>query len=150
MRAFIGQFDRVSLGISLLGGGIGAVWLLAMDLGIALAAFTVLIGSVALIIHHRWIEIGLLMIGIGVVVVVGYWIFGAPPAPPLIVDPVTGAIPVPTEVIAPGMAGLILIGGIGLAVVVGRGISWRRAAGSGSSCGTSAGGRDRSLTRDEA
>lgn len=119
MRAFIGQFDRVSLGISLLGGGIGAVWLLAMDLGIALAAFTVLIGSVALIIHHRWIEIGLLMIGIGLVVVVGYWIFGAPPAPPLIVDPVTGAIPVPTEVIAPGMAGLILIGGVGLAVVVG-------------------------------
>ena len=57
MRAFIGQFDRVSLGISLLGGGIGAVWLLAMDLGIALAAFTILIG------------------GVGLAVVVGAWDF---------------------------------------------------------------------------
>lgn len=118
MRAFIGEFDRLSLGVSLLGAAIGAVWLLAMELGILLASITILVACVALIIHHRWIEIGLLMIAIGLVVVVGYRIFGAPSVPPAVVDPITGATPVPTEAFAPGMAGLILIGGLGLTAVV--------------------------------
>jgi len=56
MRAFIGEFDRLSLGVSLLGSAIGAVWLLAMELGILLASITILVACVALIIHHRWIE----------------------------------------------------------------------------------------------
>ncbi|MDQ4035258.1 MAG: hypothetical protein M3153_04940 [Chloroflexota bacterium] len=118
MRAFIGQFDRLSLGVSVLGAAIGAVWLLAMELGMLLTSITILIACIVLIIRHRWIEIGLLMIAIGLVVVVGYWIFGAPPRPRTVVDPVAEGGPVPTEAFAPGMAGLILMGGLALTAVV--------------------------------
>jgi hypothetical protein len=113
MRAFIGQFDRVSLGIFLLGAAIGAVWLVALDLGMLLVALALLIGSVALIIQHRWIEIGLLMLGIGLVVQVGYGVFGEPPEPPPVFDPNGGwYVPIAAEVYAPGMAGLLLFGGL--------------------------------------
>lgn len=127
MRAFLGQFDRVSLDVFLLGTAIGAVWLVALDLGIMLAGVSLLVGSVALIIHHRWIEIALLMIGIGLVVQLGYWIFGVPPEPPVVIDPDVlegyGA-PIVAEVIAPGMAGLILVGGVVLGAVVGAWDLW--------------------------
>jgi hypothetical protein len=121
MRAFVGQFDRVLLGAFGLGAAIGAVWLVALDLGVALAGVALLIGTVALIIHHRWIEIGLLMIGIGLVIQVGYWMFGAPPAPPVVLDPAVpdGLLAIPAEAFARGMAGLILIGGVLVAVIVG-------------------------------
>ena len=111
MRAFIGQFDRVSLGIFLLGAAIGVVWLVALDLGVLLVALALVIGSVALIIQHRWIEIGLLMVGIGLVVQVGYWVFGVPPEPPVVYVP-DGMPFVAAEVFAPGMAGLLLFGGL--------------------------------------
>ena len=127
MRAFLGQFDRVSLGVFLLGTAIGAVWLVALDLGIVLAGLSLLVGSVALIIHHRWIEIALLMIGIGLVVQVGYGIFGVPPEPPVVIDPdVLGGYgaPVLGEVFAPGMAGLILVGGVLLGVIVSASDLW--------------------------
>ncbi len=119
MRAFIGQFDRVSLGIFLLGAAIDAVWLVALDLGVLLVALVLLIGSVALIIQHRWIEIGLLMVGIGLVVQVGYWIFGEPPEPPFVFDPNGGwHVPIAAEVYAPGMAGLLLFGGLIVTTVI--------------------------------
>ena len=128
MRAFLGQFDRTSLGVFLFGALIGAVWLVALDLGLVLATMALVVGSVALIINHRWIEIALLMIGIGVVVQVGYLIFGVPPEPPIVVSPDAldayfGA-PIMAEVFAPGMAGLILIGGVILGVVVGAWDLW--------------------------
>lgn len=120
MRAFIGQFDRVSLGVLLLGAAIGVVWLVALDLGVLLVGLALLIGSVTLIIHHRWIEIGLLMLGIGLVVQAGYWVFGEPPEPPLVFDPDGGwYMPLATEVYAPGMAGLLLVGGAIFTVVIG-------------------------------
>jgi hypothetical protein len=122
MRAFAGQFDHVSLQVFGLGAAIGAVWLVALDLGMALAGLTLLIGSVALITHHRWIEIALLMIGIGLVVMVGYATLGAPAVPPpAAIDPnMPAAWPlVVAEVFAPGMAGLILVGGVSLGAVVG-------------------------------
>lgn len=126
MRAFAGQFDHVSLQVFGLGAAVGAVWLLALDLGMVLAGLTLLVGSVALITRHRWIEIALLMIGIGLVVMVGYAIVGAPAVPPPaeidlnIPAPNPGAYPsVVAEVFAPGMAGLILAGGVILGAVVG-------------------------------
>ena len=123
MRAFLGQFDRVSLGVFLLGAAIGAVWLVALDLGIVLAGLSLLVGSVVLIVHHRWIEIALLMIGIGLVVQVGYSVFGVPPEPPAVYDPnIMGSIA--AEVFAPGMAGVILVGGMAMAVVVGAWDMW--------------------------
>jgi len=119
MRAFIGQFDRVSLGIFLLGAAIGAVWLVALDLGVLLVGLVLVIGSVALIIQHRWIEIGLLMLGIGLVVQVGYWVFGEPPEPPLVFDPNGGwYVPIAAEVYAPGMAGLLLFSGLLFTAVI--------------------------------
>jgi hypothetical protein len=125
MRAFLGQFDRTSLGLFLLGAAIGAIWLVALDLGIVLAAIALLVGSVALVIHHRWIEIALLMIGIGLVVQVGYWIFGVPPEPPIVLAPDGfGPSTIAAEVFAPGMAALILIGGVILGVVVGAWDMW--------------------------
>ena len=125
MRAFIGQFDRVSLGIFLLGAAIGIVWLIALDLGVLLVALVLLIGSVALIIQHRWIEIGLLMVGIGLVVQVGYWVFGEPPEPPLVFDPNGGwYVPIAAEVYAPGMAGLLLFGGVVFTAVIGAWEMW--------------------------
>ncbi len=120
MRAFVGQFDRVSLGIFALGAAIGAVWLVALDLGIILAGIALAVGSVALIIHHRWIEIALLMIGIGLVVQLGYWISGVPQEPSIVLVPDGIA----AEVFAPGMAALILIGGVILAAVVGAWDMW--------------------------
>lgn len=125
MRAFVGQFDRVSLGVFALGAAIGAVWLVALDLGIILAAIALAVGSVALIIQHRWIEIALLMIGIGLVVQVGYWIFGVPPEPPIVLAPDGSAYgTIDAEAFAPGMPALILIGGVILAAVVGAWDMW--------------------------
>jgi len=120
VRAFLGQFDHVSLEVFGLGTAIGAIWLVALDLGVILAGTALLIGSVTLIIHHRWIEISLLMIGIGLVVQIGYWIFGVPPEPFIVPDPEGIA----AEVFAPGMAALILVGGMILAAVVGAWDLW--------------------------
>ena len=117
MRAFVGQFDRVSLALFALGSGIGAVWLVALDLGMVLAATALVVGSIALVTRHRWIEIGLLMVGIGLVVQVGYWILGPPHEPPSLPPELGGAIP--PEVFAAGMAGLLLVGGLLLPTVVG-------------------------------
>ena len=123
MRAFIGQFDRASLTIFLLGAAIGVVWLVALDLGVVLAALVVLVGGITLIVRHRLIEIGLLMIGIGLVVQVGYAVFGVPPQPPIIDDP--DALPViPAELFAPLMGGLLLTGGVAFTVVVGAWEMW--------------------------
>ena len=125
MRAFIGQFDSASLGVFMLGAAIGVVWLVALDLGVLLAALAILIGSVALIIHHRWIEIGLLMIGIGLVIQLGYWVFGEPREPPLVFDPIGGwYVPLAAEVFAPGMAGLLLFGGLIFSAVIGAWELW--------------------------
>lgn len=120
MRAFIGEFDRVSLLLFVLGAAIGVTWLISLDLGVAAAWITVVIGSIALIIHHRWIEIGLLMVGIGLVVQLGYWAFGSPPPPPIVLGP-EGLPPgtISVERFAPGMAGLFLIGGAILTAAVG-------------------------------
>lgn len=120
MRAFIGQFDRVSLSVGLLGAAIGAVWLIALDLGMFLASITLVVGSVVLIVHHRWIEIGLLMIGIGLVAVSGYAMFGPPPEPPAAIDPLNAPVPgtVVAEEFAPGMAGLLLIGGVAFTLAI--------------------------------
>jgi hypothetical protein len=123
MRAFVGQFDRTSLGIFLLGAALGVVWLVALDLGVLLVALALVIGSVALIIQHRWIEIGLLMVGIGLVVQVGYWVFGVPPEPPVVYDP-DGLPFIAAEVFAPGMAALLLFGGSIFTGVIGLWDMW--------------------------
>ncbi|MEO5986761.1 MAG: hypothetical protein ABIW50_08325 [Candidatus Limnocylindria bacterium] len=113
MRAFVGQFDRVSLGIVGLGVALGLIWLVAVDLGVALAGLVLGVAAVALIIHHRWIEIAMLMIAVGVTVQVGYAILGVPNIPPATDDFV-----VPTEAYAPGIATLLWAGGLLLGAVI--------------------------------
>lgn len=114
MRAFIGQFDRVSLAIAALGIGVGIIWLVAVDLGVALAGVVLAVGAIALIAHHRWIEIAILMVSLGATVDIGYRLLG-PPVPPR--EP-EGFVP-PTEVYAPGLAPMLWVGGGLLGIVVG-------------------------------
>ncbi len=118
MRAFVGQFDRVSLGVVGLGVALGVIWLAAVDLGVALAGLVVIVAAISLIIHHRWVEIALLMIAVGVTVQVGYGIFGVPAVPQ-----VTGGF-VPTEAYAPGLATLLWAAGLMLGAVVGAWDMW--------------------------
>lgn len=126
MRAFIGQFDSVSRGVFGLGLAIGAVWLVLLDLGVILAVAALLVGSVVLITQGRWLDIGLLMIGIGLVVQVGYWILG-PPEPSAVIDNPAGLPEIlPVELYAPGTAGLLLFGGLVYTIVVG---AWELAEG---------------------
>lgn len=117
MRAFVGQFDRVSLGVIGLGVALGVIWLAAVDLGVALAGLVVIVAAIALIVHHRWIEIALLMIAIGVTVQVGYGILGVPDVPQ-----VTDFVP--TEAYAPGIATLLWAGGLLLGAIVGAWDLW--------------------------
>lgn len=119
MRAFIGQFDRVSLGIAGLGVAIGLVWLAAVDLGVAVAGLIVVVAAVTLIVYHRWIEIAVLMVAIGLTVQAGYAILGVPQAPPITDD---GGIP--TEAYAPGVAIMLWAGGLLLGAVIGAWDMW--------------------------
>jgi hypothetical protein len=122
MRAFLGQFDSVSGAVFALGAAIGAIWLVALDLGVTLTAAALIFGAVVLIIRHRWLEIGLLAAGIGLVAQVGYWIVGPPPVPeppPLDPDlPPALTFAFPLELVASGLAGLLLFGGLGFMAVV--------------------------------
>ncbi len=118
MRAFVGQFDRVSLGIIGFGVALGLIWLAAVDLGVALAGLVLIVASVALIVHHRWIEVALLMIAIGLTVQVGYGILGVPDVPS-----VTDNL-IPTEAYAPGVAILLWAGGLLLGAVIGAWDMW--------------------------
>ncbi len=119
MRAFIGQFDQVSLAIVAVGFALGVVWLAAVDLGVGLAGLVVVVAAIALVIHHRWIEIALLMIAIGVTVQLGYGLVGAPEVPASSSDGV-----IPTEAFAPGIATMLWVGGLGLAIAVGAWDMW--------------------------
>ena len=118
MRAFIGEFDRLSLGVTLCGAAIGALWLVSVDLGVLAAALALTIGGVVLIVRHRWIEIALLMMSISGVVLLGDVVLGGPPVPPARVAGYHVA-PVATETMARGVAVLVLIGGVALGLVVG-------------------------------
>lgn len=118
MRAFVGQFDRVSLRVIGLGVALGLIWLAAVDLGVALAGLVVIVAAISLIIHHRWIEIALLMIAIGITVQIGYGILGVPDVPQVTSDFV------PTEAYAPGIATLLWAGGLLLGAIVGAWDLW--------------------------
>ncbi len=118
MRAFIGEFDRLSVAVTLSGAAIGALWLVSVDLGVLTAALGLTIGGVILIVRHRWIEIALLMISISGVVLLGDVVFGGPPVTPL---DITGYPEdrVSAETLARGVAVLVLIGGVAFGLVVG-------------------------------
>ncbi len=119
MRAFIGQFDRVSLAIAGSGIALGILWLAAVDLGVAFAGVVIVVAAISLIIHHRWIEIGVLMVAIGLTAQLGYGLLGTPVVPPF---PEDGTIP--TEAYAPGVATMLWVGGLLLAVVIGAWDMW--------------------------
>jgi hypothetical protein len=119
MRAFLGEFDRVTLGVAAAGVAIGTIWMALLDLGVVIAFATLLVGSIVLITRRRWIEIGLMLVAIGTTVQLGYALFGAPPPP----SPGTAG-PEDLELVAPGVAGLLTYGGIAMVVVVGAWDLW--------------------------
>ena len=119
MRAFLGEFDRVTLGVVAAGFAIGVVWVALLDLGVVIAFATLLVGSIVLISRRRWIEIGLLLVAIGATVQLGYAVFGAPPPPPP-----GSAGPEDLEFVAPGVAGLLTYGGVAMVVIVGAWDLW--------------------------
>jgi hypothetical protein len=119
MRAFLGEFDRVTLGVTVAGIAIGAVWVALLDLGVVIAFAVLLVASIALITRRRWIEIGLMLVAIGATVQLGYALLGVPPLPP----PGTGG-PEDLEIVAPGVAGLLMYGGIVMVFIVGAWDLW--------------------------
>jgi hypothetical protein len=119
MRAFLGEFDRVTLGVILAGIAIGAIWVALLDLGVVIAFIVLLIASIVLISRRRWIEIGLMLVAIGATAQLGYALFGAPAIPP----PGTSG-PEDLEIVAPGVAGLIMYGGIAMVLFVGAWDLW--------------------------
>lgn len=113
MRAFAGQLDRVTLWVLLGGLALGALWLVSLRLGIIASGFVAIIAPILLIVGHRWLEIGLLLVATGLVPSVTYQLFGGPPARPLLDDGTT----IPVENYAHASANVLVFLGIAVLLV---------------------------------
>lgn len=118
LRAALGQLDRSSLTIGLLGAAVGALWALVLPLGMAATGVILPLATVLLAIRVRWFDIGLLMFANGLVPSIYYALFGWPAVPPAPVR-VPGVSPtIPIEYLAPGAAIAFLIAGTAICLVV--------------------------------
>lgn len=118
MRSLLARLDRLSwitIGIGLF---VGLVWVLVLPLGIALSGIVGLFSLIVLGFRQRWLEIGLLLVAIGVVPLLAYRWFGAP-----VVDTL-GANELSMELMAPGAAYVFFV--IGLAIMIVAGLWLRR------------------------
>jgi hypothetical protein len=107
MRAFLKDLDRSVLVALVAGLAIGIVWLIWTGPGFMLAWAVLVALVIGLLVRRRWLEVGALMIGAGLVPSVGYLLLGPPDPPPRVsVD----ALPV--EYWAQSSAELLLIGGV--------------------------------------
>jgi hypothetical protein len=110
MRTIPARLDRLSwvaVGAGLL---VGIIWVLVLPLGIALSGIVGLFSLVVLGMKRRFLEIGLLLVGIGLVPLLAYRWFGAP-----LVDSL-GENELSLELMAPGAAYVFFV--IGLAITV--------------------------------
>ena len=118
MRSLLARLDRLSWIAIAAGLLVGSVWVLLLPIGIALSGIVGLFSLIVLGMRARWLEIGLLLAGIGLVPLLAYRWFGAP-----IVDSL-GENELSLELMAPGAAYLFFI--VGLAVTVVSGLLLRR------------------------
>ncbi|MGH2444795.1 MAG: hypothetical protein ACRDGD_01955 [Candidatus Limnocylindria bacterium] len=111
MRAFAGQLDRFTLAVVIGGMAIGLLWLVSVVAGLIVAGLVVVVACVVFVTRHRWLEIGLLMVVIGLVPAIAYRLFGAPPSQPI------GTLPV--ELAASTAAEMLVIIGVVVLLVMG-------------------------------
>lgn len=111
MRAFMGELDRTSLIVLVVGLAVGAAWIVSLPAGLILTGVALPIGAIILVIGRRWLEVGLLLAAVGVVPSVAYRVFGPPPLPVPMPEAFT-----PPETLAPGGASFLLL--VGMIVVV--------------------------------
>lgn len=107
MRAFLGELDRVTLLVLVIGLVAGGLWLVSLPLGIIVSAVLAPVGAIVLLVARRWLEIGVLSAAIGLVPTVAYRVVGPPSLPVPLPRDIT-----PPEIIAPGAAYLFLVAGM--------------------------------------
>ncbi|HET8777534.1 MAG TPA: hypothetical protein VFN76_07735 [Candidatus Limnocylindria bacterium] len=113
MRTFVGELDRFTAVVVAIGSVVGLLWALILPVGIGLSGFVAAVGAMLLVIRRRWLEIGLLLLPIGLIPLVAYRWFGAP-----VVEALPGDRP-SLELIAPGAAYLFFIVGLAVTMVAG-------------------------------
>ena len=114
MRGLFAQFDGVTWAATGTGLVTGLTWLVSLPVGLGLSGFVAPIGAILLVLRRRWLEVGLLATGIGLVPSLAYRWFGPPPIElPLREDLV------PLELIAPSAAYLFLVIGLLTTFVIG-------------------------------
>jgi hypothetical protein len=110
----IGQLDGVTWAATATGLVTGLTWLVSLPVGLGLSGIVAPIGAILLMLRQRWLEVGLLATGIGLVPSLAYRGFGAP----IIELPLREDL-VPLELIAPGAAYLFVVVGLLTTFVVG-------------------------------
>jgi hypothetical protein len=114
VRALIGRFDGVTWAATATGLVTGLTWLVSLPVGLGLSGVVAPIGAILLVLQRRWLEVGLLATGIGLVPSLAYRWFGAP-----VIEPPLREDLVPLELIAPSAAYLFLVIGLLTTFVVG-------------------------------
>jgi hypothetical protein len=114
VRALLGQFDGVTWAAAATGLVTGLTWLVSLPVGLGLTGVLAPIGAILLVLRLRWLEVGLLATGIGLVPSLAYRWFG----PPAIEPPLREDL-VPLELIAPSAAYLLVVIGLLTTFVVG-------------------------------
>lgn len=118
MRSLLARLDRLSWIVIGAGLVVGVLWVLVLPLGIALSGIAGLFSLIVLGFRGRWLEIGLLLVAIGVMPLLFYRWFGAP-----LVDGL-GPDELSMELMAPGAAYVFFV--IGLAITLAAGLLLRR------------------------
>ena len=113
MRSLLRGFDRLTGTVVGIGLAVGLAWVLLLPLGIALSGVVAVLGTVLLAFRRRWLEIGLLLLSMGLVPLLAYRWFGAP-----VVATVSGDR-LSMELMAPGAAYVFFVIGLGVAITAG-------------------------------
>ena len=113
MSSLLARLDRWSWIAIGAGVTVGLAWVLVLPVGIALSGIVGLFSLIVLGLRRRWLEIGLLLAAIGVMPLLAYRWFGAPPVDSLGEDELS------MELMAPGAAYVFFVIGLVVAMVGG-------------------------------
>jgi hypothetical protein len=114
MRTLLAELGGTTWAAVAVGLLVGALWLVSLPAALALSGLVAPIGAILLVTRRRWLDIGLLIAGIGIVPLVAYRLFGAP-----IVEPPFREDAVPVELLAPGTAYVLFVIGAAVLLVAG-------------------------------